>query len=410
MCRGDPFSASILVAMQRAFRFSLSWLLPGVVAALCVALAAVDSAEAFILRTSGMGYGWQQGTDAARYRSTRRTLRRTVSSMAGGGVSQRSSARGSITPQSSSARAVRDTRTDTSVRANFLLLDEVSPAIAGVRFFSTAEPVRADRIVIQLTADVPTVEAILVYDEAQRYLGLATQEAGTAGRYILRFRDGVLTLPHKREHSLYVRARLKSRDYGGESGQAVQVSSVDIEGSGGWSDSSYVQSSTETFPAFETARGVPTVIRNAGLANAALAGGTNQLIGQLRFEGREMDSEAHVRLMALRFTINAGGEVAVSNVQLRVEGSDVAHPCTVVTSIATCSSIPVSHGSLESPRILRVYGDVTVPQNATSAFLFLSLNDPGSISSSGSVTWTDGSTIFTWVPFEQPIANGTMFR
>lgn len=295
--------------------------------------------------------------------------------------------------------------------SKILLLEEASTPIAGVKFFSTSEAIKADKIRIQLTADVPTIESMLVYDESRRFLGVATQEAGMAGRYVLRLSRGTFTLPHKKSVSLYVRARLKSYDDGGESGHVVQVSSVDIEGTGEWSNTDYIESSTETFPGFETARGVPTVIRNAGVADAALGAGNGQLLAQFRFEGKETDGEAEVRLTQLRFTIESGGGgVTVSNPVLRVEGSDTAHACSVASPLITCSSIPATHGSLESPRVLRVYGDVAIASGATNAFLRLTLNDPGTVSATGDITWTDSSATFTWVPFEQPIARGTMFR
>lgn len=397
---------------------------------LCVGgIAAAPSTEALIIRVPRPSSQVEQARlsrraikTSVRQRSLRRSARAPRSSVRSG-VGSSSVAKPSPRPRvritvpsssaaSSSAQssAVFDPRTDASVLSNVLVLGEVSPAIAGVKFFSTSEPISAERIVVQLIADVPTVESMLVYDSSQRFLGTATKESGTLGRFVLRLQDGALALPHKQEVSIYVRARVKSYDYGGESGQTVQVSTVDVEGTGDWSNTDYVQSSTETFPGFETARGVPTVIRNAGTSDAVLVAGSNQLLAEFRFEGRETDGEADVRLMQLRITVDSGSGVTLSNVQLRVDGLDTPHACTIAAPIVTCSSIPATIGSLESTRVIRVYGGVVVAAGALNTFLRLSLNSPGTISASGDVRWTDGSTNFSWVPFQQPIARGTLFR
>ena len=296
------------------------------------------------------------------------------------------------------------------VQSSFLLLETASAPIAGVRFFSESEPISARKITVQLPADVPTVESILVYNENQRYLGLATHDANTLGRYSLTLPTGAFSLPYKQSISLYVRARVKPHHLGGESGQVVQVSSVSIEGTGDWSSSDYTQSSTETFPGFETARGIPTVIRNAGTSDGALVSGTSQLLGEFRFEGRKTDEETSIRLTTLRFTIESSSNVTLSTMRLQVEGSSDTHACTVSGTSVTCSSIPAIFGTFDSPRILRVYGDVTIASGALNPFLRLTLNKPGDISSSGDITWTDGEATFTWVPFEQPVARGTMMR
>lgn len=361
-------------------------------------------------------FAWSEGELDALHAAQEGTAgTSSVPTTSGPQRSSSSSAQWTVQPAassvSSSAKSVpRDSRADTAVLSNILYLGETSPAIAGVRFFSTSEPISADSVTIQLTGDVPTVETMLVYDETQRFLGIASAEPNTLGRYILRVARGMLTLPHKQSFSIYVRARLKSWEYGGESAQVVQVSSVDINGTGDWSNTEYVQSSTETFPGFETARGAPILIRNAGSVDSVIAAGTSQLLAEFRAEGRETDSEADVRLTTMRFTIESAGGIAVTNARLRVDGSDSPHDCTVSSPVITCSAIPAAIGSLDSPRVLRVYGDVAVPAGTTNAFLRITLNDPGTIEASGDVTWTDGSATFTWLPLTQPVARGTMFR
>lgn len=312
---------------------------------------------------------------------------------------------------SSAASRARDPMTDATLRSNFLLLSETSPVMAGVRVFSQHEPISVTKITVQLLAEAPSVESFLIYDQDQLLLGTATQVSGFYGRYAVTLPVGVLSAPKKVPVSLYARARVKPHSRGGWSAESVQVSSVTVEGTGDWSGSTtYVEATTETFPGFETARGMPTVIRNNSIANSVLSVGTNKLLAEFRFEGRKTDEEATIRLTSLRFIIESDSTVTLSNARLRVEGLDTPYDCTVASGAVTCSSLPASIGSLDSPRVIRVFGDVAVTGGAQSPFLRLTLNDPGSISASGDISWTDGEANFSWVPFEQPVASGTLMR
>ena len=326
--------------------------------------------------------------------------------------SSSSSSRSSIASSAGSAASrARDPMTDATVKSNFLLLSEVSPAVAGVRVFSQHEPISVTKITVQLLADAPSVESFLVYDQNQFLLGIATQVSGSYGRYAVTLPTGVLNAPKTVPVSLYVRARVKPHSRGGWSAESVQVSSVSVEGTGDWSGSnSYVEATTETFPGFETARGMPVVIRNNSVANSVLGAGTNKLLAEFRFESRKTDEEATVRLTSLRFTIESDSTVTVSNAKLRVEGLDTPHDCSISSGAVTCSSLSASVGSLDSVRVIRVFGDVAISGAAQSPFLRLTLNDPGSVSASGDISWTDGEANFSWLPFEQPVASGTLMR
>ena len=390
-----------------------------------VAMLLSGGAQAMIVRAPARQASSSSVSSSRRpiVRPSRRAIRRSTGRVRAG---QASSARPSSVPPSrrtppplpaqSSSRSsqqssiTRDMRSDTNVRSDFLLLEQTSSILAGVRFFSNGEPVSASKITIQLVDDVPSIESMLVYDETRRLLGVATQDTGFLGRYSVRLPPGTLALPKKQAVSAYVRARVKPHHLGGESGHVVQVSTVSVEGTGDWSNSDYIESSTETFPGFETARGVPTVIRNTGFADAVLVAGAGQLLGEFRFEGTKTDGEAQVRITQLRFTIESGDTVTVTNPYLRVEGSDQPHSCSVASGAVTCSAIPASYGSLDSPRVIRIYGNVTVASGATNAFLRLTLNNPGTISTTGDITWTDGEATFTWLPVDQPVARGTIFR
>ncbi len=349
----------------------------------------------------------EQGTSLSSSRSSRSSQNSSRSSTSSRSSLSSMSSRSSKSSAGSAGSI--DPNPNVSVKSDFLLLDEDSPAIAGVRFFSDSEPLSATRIIIQLSADVPTVESILVYDENQKYLGLATHDSGTLGRYSLTLSSGKFALPYRVSVSMYLRARVKPHHLGGESGQVVHVSTVTVQGTGDWSSSEYNQASVDTFPSYETARGVFTVIRNDYLADDVLSAGTDQVLGRFRFESKKSDNQATVRLTTVRFTIESSG-VTVTNPHIHVEGVSEAHDCTISGSVITCSGIPANFGTVDSLRVIRVYSDVSINSGAVNPFLRITINNPGDFDTTGDITWTDGEGTFTWVPFEQPIARGTMMR
>ena len=330
--------------------------------------------------------------------------------------SSSSSVSSSASSSSSSSVSNRplDPMADTTVRSQILLLGETSPILGAAKFYLEEEPLDVTAISINLASNVPTVQSLLIYDDDRRLLGRATLNTSTSStnrNYRLEISRGTFYLDRREERSIYVRAQLASRDMGGISNETVQISNVVVEGNGGWSAREYLKQSaaTDLFPAFVTARSVITSVVNAGQANAPLVGGMNQLIGSFTFMGRKTDSSAKINVTDLVFQIEQTGNVTLSNVKIGTPGIPDRTSCLVSGSLVTCGNIPESLGSLtDGPRTIAVYGDVT-PGDPAHASLRLTLNEPGSSIADGAVTWTDGTTEFTWVPVDAPIASGTHY-
>jgi len=60
--------------------------------------------------------------------------------------------------------------------------------------------------------------------------------------------------------------------------------------------------------------------------------------------------------------------------------------------------------------VIRVYADVALNNGVTNPSLRVTINDPGTISAGGDVTWTDGTNTFDWLPVDAPVARGTMYN
>ena len=302
-----------------------------------------------------------------------------------------------------------DSDSNVTMRDDLLQLNTISPVLAAANIFSNSEPLEVKEIVVNLVSDVNSIDSFLVYDQDAAYLGRATR-TGDA-EYKLFTSVGVISVPHREEFSFYVRSQLKPYNGGGVSGEDVRISSLGITADGGWSNREYNQSTTDIFNQSQTARSIVTSIENAGDAEGVLVSGIDQQIASFRFTGEKGDGSADLRVTELTFQIEQVGGVTLSNPKLGSAESSDRINCSIVSSTIVCSAISGSLGSFEdAPRVLRVFSDVDVPAEAQNPGLRLTLNQAGTVSSAGSVSWTDGVTVFTWVPGGNPVARGTYWK
>jgi hypothetical protein len=303
---------------------------------------------------------------------------------------------------------------DTTIRSQFLLLGETGPVLGAAKIFIEEEPLDLTAISVNITTEVPSVQSLLVYDDDKRYLGRATLNtaSSTNRNYRLPLAQGALQVGKREERKVYFRAQLSPFISGGQAGHTVQISNVVVEGNGVWSSRKYTKptSSSESFPAFVTARSTITKVKNTLDPSGALVTGSNQLLASFVFEGRKSDSSAHIDLTNLVFQIGQTGNISLQNVRLRTQGLSEGHGCTVTSSLVTCSAIPDILGSLtDAPRVVQLYGDI-IPSGDLHASLQLTLNETGDPGNAGAVTWSDGSTSFSWVGIDGPVASGTNWK
>ncbi len=346
----------------------------------------------------------------AQTRSSSSSSRSSSSSSRSSTSSSSSSSMSSTSMSSSSRSGTYDPLTDVSVRSRIALLGQTSPVLASANFFSNNEPLNVTSLDISLNAANNSIDSFLVYDSDGRSLGTAVRQ-GTSNTYRVTFPTGTLRLDRRVDHSVYIRARLKANDAGGVSGEGLEIATVQITGTGEWSNDTYNSSSSDTFPAFAVSRAMITSVTNAGPANNLITNGNDQLLATFAFNTTTSDSQARVRLQTLRFQVQATAGVTLSNVELRQEGSDAVIPCNIASNIVTCTSIPETFGTITGTENIRVYGDVNVPANANNPSLSLTINEPGSPTVAGDITWSDGTSTFTWIGnASAPVVRGTQFQ
>ncbi len=341
-----------------------------------------------------------------------RDAERGSSSSSSSTSSSSSSSSTSSSSSSSSAGAVYDSYGSTVIRPQFLLLGEVSPVVGAANIFLEAEAMDTTKITINLMSQASVVESFLVFDQEKRLLGRATLDGSQGDKtYVLRLQPGTLIIPRREETGFYVRADLRSEDEGGTSQTVVEINNFLVEGTGVWSNDAYSKVSSDDFPGFETARSTLTSVTNAGQQEETLIAGPDRVIGAFRFEGRVSDSSAALDLTELTFDLTRTSGVTLSNVRLGLRGFPDRMNCTLTSSQIICSNIDNLFGSLEGgAKILEVRADVVVASGIEgNETLMLSLGTPGSILDPGSIEWNDGTSDFTWVAFDSPVARGTRY-
>ncbi len=292
------------------------------------------------------------------------------------------------------------------------MLSEISPVLASAKLFLSEEPLRVKSILVTLSAEAPSVDHVLVYNDDRVLLGRARLDPSAPSNrtYTLTLPSDTFMAEQREERKIYVRAQVKPKDQGGLSNETVQVSTISIQGFGEWSNRSYTQATAEPFLAFKTARSKIVSVQNAGQTTGPLSFGAQRVLGSFLFTGKTTDSTAHTDITQLTFRIGQTGGVGLTNVKLGADASNEKYDCTVSATLVTCASIPEPYGTLtDGPRTLTLYGDVSLTEGSTNASLRLSLVEPGSINEAGSVSWYDGTTTFTWVAADGSVAEGTYY-
>ena len=323
----------------------------------------------------------------------------SVSSIAS--VSSSSSSRSSDTYDP----LIHDTSTDDAL----LVLGKTTHVLGAAELFADTEPITVQEFIIDLVSANTSLEAMNVYDDRGKFLGRAT---GGGTRFTLSVKNKNIVLPRRDTYSFYVRGILRSQDSGGISGGSLQIDEMGIEGVGVWSNNDYaVMTSDEPFAQTSVARSAITDISNAGDTHAILIQGSDMEIGAFRFQGVTGHSAARLEITDIDFQIGLVGDVTLTNATMKVDGSSERHACTVSGDRLLCNSLPGIYGRLDDgTRTLRLFADISIPDTQQHAGLQLSLNDPGSISSPGDITWSDGVTSFTWIDStNRPVARGTYY-
>jgi hypothetical protein len=303
---------------------------------------------------------------------------------------------------------------DLSSTSHFLLLGEKGPVIATIKVTPQDEPVHVRAVQVTLSAEVLSLSSLEIFDDVGYVLGHATFDlAASAARTVFTLAlspENAYFIGKKETAILAVRPLLREEDLGGVSGEVMLVTSITPTAMGVWtSKSSTVKTSGLDFQQHQIANAVLDTVQRSGKEMGTFTVGIQKAIGTFFFAATQ-NADGNPALQTLTFSVAAPTEVTLSNVVIRAKDSDASHACSTASSTITCSSIPSGIGSLQSPRTITIYADVALTSSHPDPFLQLEFNNPGRPGSAGDITWTDGTTSVTWVPFNAPVAQGTLWK
>lgn len=328
-------------------------------------------------------------------------------------LSSSSSSSSSAASSTSSFQAAEfDGDEDRSIRRQFLLLGTTGPVIGAATVFSEVQPIIVNDFIVKTTAAINSVEQFLVYDENGGLLGRAYRDPTdtTKKTYKASMSNGSFVLGKGEDFTFYVRPKLKAYSSGGAGGETVAIDTLGVSGDGGYNMKPVSAYASEEYLAFETARSVLSAVTNPDSASDFLIAGTGIRLGSFRFEGARGDGGAQLRVLSFSARLDHTGGVTVSDVRLATDGLPDRLACTLSSSVILCPSIPDTYGSFKSqPRTLTLYGNVAIDGSSQTSSLQVRINEPGTVSIPGDIAWTDGETVFEWVPGDVPVVRSTFF-
>jgi hypothetical protein len=365
--------------------------------------------------------------ELALYRAAERG--ETIHSSSSSRSSSSASAQSSVSSNSSSSRSSSSSVSSVSssisssssvmaarpVRSHFLVTGSETPAIASATFTAVNEPVLVRGAEIKLERKINSIDAMFITDAQGHTLGQLTldhlndnTDKTWKGTFAA---SGAFTIPKNEDGTLAVTLRLKPATQGGYSEELVQVDTFRITAQGVWSQNSYNSAPQGfAFPVHQTAQANLTDVHSVLPVSDALPLGNNQVLAAFSFGGTAVPS-ASLRLEEVAFQVAKSSDIAVANWQLGVPETNERIACSVNGDTVTCSGIPDTFGTLTAgPRVLRLYGDVTLSGGAQNPSLQISINQPGGPGEIGAIHWTDGSAHFTWTDLDSPIARSTRFQ
>jgi hypothetical protein len=296
-------------------------------------------------------------------------------------------------------------------RSHLLLLGSLSKSIASGKFYSPLEPVLLRSIKVKLKAKADYISSLTVVDAEGVVLGNLSLDPfdSTDLTWKTTFSgSGAYEIPKEGERVLAVEALLKGWSDGGVAEKLVQVDSFTIVTQGEWSQDTYnFAPQTYDYPQHQTVQALITGVTNVGPEDSFIPRGSHQLLAAFSFSGVVLLG-TNLKIRQLEFTANKSG-MAVQNWQIGTPGSTDYLPCSVNDASVSCLSLPDDFGTVDpsTPRVLQLYGDVSVDDGAKNPSLEVDLTQPGQIGENGAIRWTDGTGDYTWTELSTPVARGT---
>jgi hypothetical protein len=164
------------------------------------------------------------------------------------------------------------------------------------------------------------------------------------------------------------------------------------------------------FASHQTAQAVLMRVINAGPTFGTLKTGTGQTVARFGLRGT-VPTGIQLRIEQLLFTPSISSGLTVTNWRLGTADGATSMPCSMGSDgFVNCVNIDPTIGTIANDTLLTLSADIAIKPSASQGqSLQVSLVEPGSLSTLGSVQWSDGSGHYRWMDQGAPVAEGTLW-
>ncbi len=366
-------------------------------------------AAAFVAESEGELEEYRAFEDGESLASSSRSSSSTSSSS----VSSVSSiASASSQPSSSSTSSVSSVALFPAV-SRFALAGTLTSTLTEGTIEAPSEDIRIRTVEVELRDQVHSLDSLILVDETGRELAtLALRFYSNTDKVHWRV-DLDETAPIVTKDSnlrVGLRARMKTGTGGALSNEVLEVRSVQIATTGVSTNTLYYFSAdSNQILTHQTSFGKLTMIRGDLGTQLQQSAGEDRLLGRFAVTG-EAAAGAQVRLQNLYFMLQTA-DLNVSNIRIYPVGQPVmASGCAMesqaVGRLVICVIPTAQQLMSSSPVVFDIAADLSVAGVKQNGTVQLVTPGPGSVTTVGAASWSDGTETFSWIESDKIVESG----
>jgi hypothetical protein len=324
------------------------------------------------------------------------------SSSSSSSVSSESSSSSVSTSSSSSSRSSSSSSALYPAKSSFLLTGERSPLVLGGTVTSDTETSVLRMVRIVLRRKVTSLDKAYLVDANGTVIAemkLVTNNVEADRMWEAAVPESTYAFVANTPTKVGVMFDLFAKGSGGGSNQLVEIESFQIQTEGITSgNTKYLLPDSQVYPVHQTAFGRMIGAVSASPASGSVQAGAQRMIASLRLTS-DTATGGVVSVQGLELTATLA-DVSLSNVRIGDATLGRLADCGIQRleqMVITCDAMPEGFGTVSPAGLtVNVYADLSLT-GANNGSLNLTFNDRGRIGDSGSLTWTDGASSFTWL-------------
>lgn len=329
--------------------------------------------------------------------------------------SSRSSSLSSFSSSTSStSQASSASQTSSTAVSTFILIGQTSRLLADAVFTNNDEDMYVKSAFVRLEQNMDGIDKLLLIDPNGSVVAELSRR-GTDDDTEKEWEgavtnSGAYKVTKGQQARFGLKARMRTVANGGRSNELFEIDTwrVRFQGAttGVFTEPGLANAH---LPRHQVALGAFTAVRNVFASSITVAPGPSKLIGTFAFEG-VTTTGALLQVREFNFNLETTG---VNATNIRIGGSSPVQQQSCGTeqgtTTVTCGLIPEGMGMYSgTPPQLSIYADIAFQSNQTAGSLRVVPQSHGAIGSFGSLRWSDGAAVFSWIEATGPMEAGPL--